>query len=85
MGKMLSTGQMNLLKKQNDAHEKNFQAFHKKIFNKMLKEATKMAVEILVNEDDYPTSDYSVFEEKSNRLVKTIIKEKIRMLGSYLR
>ena len=82
---MLSTGQMNLLTKQNDAHEKNVQAFHKKIFNEMLQEAIKMAVEILVNEDDYPTSDYSVFEEKSNRLVKTIVEEKLRMLGNYLR
>lgn len=82
---MLSTGQMNLLTKQNDAHEKNVQAFCKKIFNEMLKEAIKMAVEILVNEDDYPTSDYSVFEEKSNRLVKTIVEEKLRMLGNYLR
>ena len=62
---MLSTGQMNLLKKQNDAHEKIFQAFHKKIFDEMLKEAIKMSVEILVDEDDYPTSDYSAFEEKS--------------------
>ena len=44
-----------------------------------------MAVEILVNEDDYPTSDYSVFEEKGNRLVKTIVEEKLRMLGNYLR
>ena len=40
---MLSTGQINLLKRQNDAHEKNFQAFHKKIFNEMLKKAIKMA------------------------------------------
>ena len=82
---MLSTGQMNLLKKENDAHEKIFQAFHKEIFDEVLKEAIKVAVEILVREDDYATSEYSVFEDRSNRLLKTIIEEKIRMLGSYLR
>ena len=62
---MLSTGQMNLLKKENDAHENFFQAFHKKIFDEMLKEAIKVAVEIVVHEDDYPTSEYSVFEDRS--------------------
>ena len=42
-----------------------------------------MAVEILLNQGSLPTTDVG-FEEKSNELVKIIIK-KIDMLGSYLK
>ena len=74
---------MDLLKKQNEEHEKTFNEFHKCVFRQMTKEAIKMAVEILLEEGKYPTD--TKFEEKSNNLVKIIIEKFFDMLGSYLR
>ena len=74
---------MDLLKKQNEEHEKTFKEFHKCVFRQMTKEAIKMAVEILLEEGKYPTD--TKFEEKSNNLVKIIIEKFFDMLGSYLR
>ena len=59
-----------ILKKENEEHEKLFKEFHKCIFRQMIKEAIIMAVDILLNHGRYPTD--TVFEEKSNNLVKTI-------------
>ena len=47
---------------------------HKCIFCQMTKEAIKMAVEILLNQGSLPSTEAD-FEEKSNELVKIIIKK----------
>ena len=72
-----------ILKKENEEHEKLSKEFYKCIFRQMTKEAIIMAVDILLNHGRYPTD--TDFEEKSNNLVKTILEKKIEMLGSYLR
>ena len=44
-----------LLKKENDEHEKIFKVFHRCIYRKMMNEAIKMVVEILLDHGRYPT------------------------------
>ena len=44
-----------LLKKENDEHEKFFKVFHRCIYRKMMNEAIKMVVEILLDHGRYPT------------------------------
>ena len=65
---------IDLLKKENEQHEKLFKEFHECNFRQMAKEAIKMAVEILLNQGSLPSTDAD-FEEKSNELVKIIIKK----------
>ena len=72
-----------LLKKENDEHENSFKVFHRCIYCKMMNEAIKMAVKILLDHGRHPIDQD--FEEESNNLVKTILEKKIDMLGSYLR
>ena len=74
---------IDLLKKENDEHEKVFKDFHRCIYRKMMNEAIKMTVEILLDHRRHPTDQD--FEEKCNNLIKTILEKKIDMLGSYLR
>ena len=66
---------IDILKKENEEHERLFKEFHKCIFCQMTKEAIKMVAQILLNHGSYPTD--TEFEEKSNNIVKTILEKKL--------
>ena len=52
---MENTLEQDLLKKENEEHEKPLQEFHKCIFRQMTKEAITMAVNILLDNGRNPT------------------------------
>ena len=66
---------INLLKKENEEHEKIFKDFHRCIYRKVTKETFKMSIEILLDHGKLPT-DHN-FEEKCYDLIKTILEKKL--------
>ena len=63
--------------------DEKFQEFHKKVFNEMRTQVIFLSVKILERNGKKPGDDD--FEDKINDLIKQIIKEKIEMLGTYLK
>ena len=71
------------LAEENEIWDEKFQEFHKKVFNEMRTQAIFLSVKILEQNGKKPGDDD--FEDKINELIKQIIKEKIELLGTYLK
>ena len=80
---LLNEDDKKLLAEENEIWNEKFQGFHKKVFNKMRTQAIFLQVKILEWNRKKPGDDD--FKDKINVLIKQIIKEKIELMGTYLK
>ena len=80
---LLNEDNRKILVEENEILDEKFQEFHKKVFNEMRTQVICLSVKILERNGKKPGDDD--FEDKINDLIKQIIKEKIEMLGTYLK
>ena len=69
----ISDEDFKILKEQNQIHDRNFQEFHKKIFNEMLSQEVFMACEILKKDGKWP--GYGDFGNELGELTKKLWKK----------
>ena len=80
---LLNEDNRKIFVEENKILDEKFQEFHKKVFNEMRTQAICLSIKILERNGKKPGDDD--FEDKINDLIKQIIKEKIEMLGTYLK
>ena len=80
---LITEEDINILEDENKVHDEKFQHFHNKAFDEMLTEATFLAFKILERNGQKP--GVGDFQNELNYLIKHIMKEKIELLGVYLK
>ena len=80
---LLNEDSKKFLAEENEVWDEKFQEFHKKVFTKGRNQAIFLAVKILEWNGKKPGDDD--LENEIIYLIKQIIKEKIELLGTYLK
>ena len=80
---LLNEDDKKILADENEINDRNFQQFHKKVFDEMRNQAIFLACKIMERNGKRPGD--GDFENEINYLLEQIIKEKFELLGTYLK